>query len=471
MAQPELPVSTDVLVVGAGPAGLALSTALAMYGVDHLTIERLDSVARGAKAVGIQPRTLEYLSCLGVADELIHAGLPGTGFAVHEGDQTLLRAPFDRLPTPYPFALALPQQQTEEILQEHALRAGARLHRGWRLLDWSADYPGVDAMVAGPDGVVRAVRARYIAGADGVYSTVRDRAGIAFTGTSPAQLYALADVRLRPAPDDLDIGFFLGEGLLLVSVLPGGAHRIVASIPPGTVAPSTPAAIESLLDRRAGRPYRGTKVAEILSTSTYHVQQRVAEKFVDGPVVLLGDAAHTHSPAGGQGMNTGLQDSANLAWRLSEICVHGARADLLQEYHTERHPVAEDLIAFTGGLNALVDLPDPGMRRLRDITVRAIGASEEVTDWIAHRLSQLTIGYAPDGPGSRFDPSLLAEPPAGYLGWLLADPEATSTMQAGRTLVVPAPKAGDATLVRPDGYIAAVGPEARRRAQAPEAGR
>lgn len=468
MSPASLPVRTDVLIIGAGPAGLTLSTALALNGVDHLTIEPNESVAPGSKAAGIQPRTLEYLDTLGIAEDLIAAGERSDGFAVHEGDNILMRLGFGQLETPYPFLLLLGQQATEGILANHASQVGARVRRGYRLLDWTADFPGVIATIAGPDGVVRAVRARYLIGADGVHSTVRQRAGIPFAGTSPDQRYALADVRLAEPPPDRDTAFFLSRnGMVLVAGLPGGLHRIVAPVAPDTPPPDA-AAAQALLRERSGLPFRQADVAEVLAASTYHAQQRVAGRFVDGPIVLLGDAAHTHSPAGGQGLNTGIQDAANLAWRLTEICRHGADPALLAGYHDERRPVAEELIAFTGQLTALATLTDPQLIKLRNSVLGAAATAPEVTDWLARRLSQLSIGYAPNGAGpthgTRLNPLVLRQHPD-RPRWVLADPGAPDITDRGRFLVVPAPDLSNPVLVRPDGYVEAVGPDTSHAAE------
>jgi 2-polyprenyl-6-methoxyphenol hydroxylase-like FAD-dependent oxidoreductase len=455
-----LPASTDVLVVGAGPAGLALGTALALAGVDHLVLDTTSRVDPGSKAAGVQPRTLEYLDRLGVAEDLVAQGVRGSGFGLRDGERSLLDLDFSGLDTPHPYLLLIGQDATETALERRFLEVGGRLHRGHRLLDWWRDHPGVTATVAGPDGEVRAVRARYLVGADGVHSTVREGAGIAFAGDSPPALFALADVRLADPPAGTTTSFFLSpDGVLLTSALPGDRLRVVASVPPGTGAP-TAADVERFLAGRGGGALRTARVAEIDAATTYRFRQRVAERLVDDPVVLLGDAAHTHSPAGGQGMNTGIQDAADLAWRLTECLHHDGGPDVLAGYEAERRPVAQELIAFTGQLTALATLTDPTLAGLRNTVLGAVGGIDEVTTWITRRLSQLDIGYGA-GPGlvagNRLPPGALTHPPS-YPAWILADPAADTPTRAGRLEVVPAPSLERAALVRPDGVIAEVGP-------------
>ncbi|WP_018334024.1 FAD-dependent monooxygenase [Actinomycetospora chiangmaiensis] len=461
-----LPIRTDVLVVGAGPAGLTLTTALALAGVDHVTLEPKEQVSPGAKAAGVQPRTLEYLDRLGVGATLVARGLPGDGFALREGDDDLLRVSYASLDSPHPHLLLVGQDVTEQVLADRLDAVGGQLFRGHRLLAWQRTHPGVLATVASPDGVVRTVQARYLVGADGLHSPVREAAGIAFRGDSPAALFALADVHLDlDGPSDTDTAFFLApDGVALVSPMPDGMHRIVASAPPGTPPPSA-SDVEGTLATHTGGALRTAQVVDLVASTTYRFQQRVAARLVDGPVALLGDAAHTHSPAGGQGMNTGIQDAADLAWRLTEILRHGAPESLLDGYDDERRPVAEELIAFTGQLTTLATLTDPRLGALRNTVLAAVRGIAEVTDFLAGRLSQLDLGYTGDAPvGRRLPPTRLAAPVDAPV-WVFADP-ATTAVSGDRPRIVPAPTLDTTVLVRPDGIVDAVGlgaDEARER--------
>jgi 2-polyprenyl-6-methoxyphenol hydroxylase-like FAD-dependent oxidoreductase len=457
-----LPKETDVLIVGAGPTGLTLAASLARLGVDHVLIDRNTESRGGSRAVGVQPRTLEYLDRLDIADRLVADGFRGRGFRVQDGDRTLLRVDYDGLQTPYPFLLLVPQQVTEAHLTLRRGELGGTIHREHRFISCQPDFPGVTATVASPDGVLRAIQARFLVGCDGVHSPTRAAAGIAFPGETPAQLFAVADVRLGRAPDEVsDVTFFFSsQGVLLVAPLAGGLHRIAASVSQGSE-PRSAADLEELLASRGGG-HVTARVAEIVSASTYRVQERVAERLSDGRVFLAGDAAHAHSPAGGQGMNTGIQDAANLSWKLHEVIAAGAAPELLASYHRERHPVATSLVAFTGQIARLAMLSDRAAGELRNEAIAA-AATPAVTDWIANRLSQLSIDYVTNrsssspAPGERVPPTLV--PPAG-LTWTLAVP-------AGANGGAPAWKPDRLTirvvdglesnlLIRPDGYIAAL---------------
>ncbi|MFI1801349.1 FAD-dependent monooxygenase [Streptomyces sp. NPDC020379] len=461
-----LPCRTDVLVSGAGPSGLTLAASLRRLGVDHVLIDRDAGIRPGSRAAAVQPRTLEYLDRIGVGAALVERGKKGRGFCLRDRDRILLRACYDHLDTPHPYMLLASQQTTEEILTRRLVELGGGVHREHRLMGFTADFPGVTATVAGPDGIARVVSARYLVGCDGVHSTVRTAAGIAFPGDSPEQLFALADVRLTPGRQTAaseDAAFCLSEaGLLLMSPLADGLHRLVAPVPPGTTAPDA-GDVERLLATRGPAGERN-RVLEVVAASTYRAQERVAERFRAGPVFLAGDAAHTHSPAGAQGMNTGMQDAGNLAWKLHAVLSGTAPETLLDSYHRERQPVAAQLVAFTSTFARIAALAGPAASRRRNALLAAAAATPGITDWLASTLAQLDIAYTsePDlgtpRPGTRVSP--LAVPPDG-LHWTLALPgtprRAITADRQGALAVRYVPDLPTTLLVRPDGYLAAAG--------------
>ena len=405
----QLPRRTDVLIVGGGPAGLAIAVTLAQLGIDHVIIDSEPAAAPGSKAAAVQPRTLEYLDRVGLAEPLIDDGLRGGGFAVVDSDSQLMRMSYESIDSPFPFLLLIGQQQTEIRLAQRLEALGGSVHRSVTLLDLHDDFPGTAATVVDDDGLVHAVTARYVAGADGVHSSVRRLAGIDFPGDAPAALFALADIVVSGAPaDNLDTTFSLSaEGMLITSALPGDQLRVVAGVPEGTPAPDQ-ADVADLLDKRAGGWIRDATIESVAASSTYRVQQRVAATLRRGNVFLLGDAAHTHSPAGGQGMNTGIQDAANLGWKLHHVLTGRATPELLDSYDVERRPVAAHLIAFTSQLMQIATITDPAAAKLRNDTLAAASQVPGVTAWLARNLSQLDIGYNTDHgatlDGTRVDP-------------------------------------------------------------------
>ncbi|BBZ26584.1 pentachlorophenol monooxygenase [Mycolicibacterium madagascariense] len=436
-----LPTHTDVLIVGAGPAGLALAASLAQLGVDHTVVDRAPGPSTGSRAAAVQPRTLEYLDRIHVADTLIDDGLPGRGFVVADRDRTLLRTDYGRVASPFPFLLLISQQQTELRLLQRLEALGGRVHRGVRLLTLQDEFPGTAATLVDSTGIVRVIHARYVAGCDGLHSRVRDQAGGRFPGEAPATLFAVADARASGRPDDdLDTTFTLAPaGLLITSALPGDQLRLVAGVAPGTTAP-TPAELDDLIATRGGRAMRRLRITEVVASSTYRVQQRVADRLRLGDVFLVGDAAHTHSPAGGQGMNTGIQDAGNLAWKLALALDRARPIDVLDTYQSERHPVAAELIAFTAQLMAVATVADPGAAAVRNDVIAAAAGVPGVTDLLATKLAQLDIDYAdrtagPMAPGRRAPLDLA---PADDLTWSVGAPD----------------DAGQSTYVRPDGIVA-----------------
>ena len=450
-----LPRHTDVLIVGAGPAGLALAVTLAQLGVDHVIIDSKATASPGTKAAAIQPRTLEYLDRVGLASTLIDDGLRGGGFAVVDSDRELMRMSYESIDSPFPFLLLIGQQQTEIRLAHRLEALGGHVHRSVSLLDLHDDFPGTAATVVDDDGLVHAVTAHYVAGADGVHSSVRRLAGIDFPGDAPAALFALADMVVSGAPaDNLDTTFSLSrEGMLITSALPGDQLRVVAGVPEGTPAPDQ-AAIADLLDKRGGGWIRDTTIESVAASSTYRVQQRVAATLRRGNVFLLGDAAHTHSPAGGQGMNTGIQDAANLGWKLHHVLTGRAPAEVLDSYDAERRPVAAGLIAFTSQLMQIATITEPGSAELRNNMLRAVADVPGVTDFLATKLSQLDIGYG-DGSsdsGNRVDPRI--SQPRG-LAWTLVTPPGTDVTPIDGELTATATSEVDHPVaVRPDGIAA-----------------
>ena len=302
-----------------------------------------------------------------------------------------------------------------------------------------------------------------------MHSAVRTAAGIAFPGDTPEQGFALADARLRFGSETAaweEPTFFLSpQGLLLVAPLAGGLHRIVASAAPGAGAPTPQDAQRYLAERgpRAG----GVQVSEVVAASTYHVQERVAAQFSAGPVFLAGDAAHTHSPAGGQGMNTGIQDAGNLAWKLQTVLTGAAPAALLDSYSRERHPVAAEVVSFTSQFVQVATLSDPAACQRRNDLIAAVATTPGITDWLAAKVAELNNDYANDaqrmGDGPWHDGrrnltrcrllnrfALDVGPPR---------PSNAGTHQwAGRPPVHPARRGAKTTLLeRPDGYLAAHG--------------
>ncbi|MEV4377466.1 FAD-dependent oxidoreductase [Streptosporangium sp. NPDC049644] len=297
-----LPETTDVLVVGAGPTGLTVAVSLAGRGFDVTVVDDQAAGDNTSRAAVVHARTLEVLEDLGISGRLTALGIHARRFTIRDRDRTLVPVDFDRLPTRYPYTLMISQAVTERVLLERLAELGGRVARPYRLESLTQDAEGVTAVLSGGSTVT----ARYLVGADGMHSTVREQAGIEFEGGQYAESFSLADVRLTGGvPDDEVVLYFSPAGLVVVAPLPDGTHRIVSTVDEAPRDPDV-AFVQGLLDSRGPRRERAV-VGEVVWGTRFRVHHRVAGTFRAGRVLLAGDAAHVHSPAGGQGMNIGIR--------------------------------------------------------------------------------------------------------------------------------------------------------------------
>jgi 2-polyprenyl-6-methoxyphenol hydroxylase-like FAD-dependent oxidoreductase len=382
----ELPRSTDVLIVGAGPVGLTLAAALQARGVDVVLVDKAAERANTSRAAVIHARTLEALRGIDVSDELVRRGTIVPRFTVRDRDRALLTIDFDGLPGRHPYTLMLPQDITEDVLSSRLEELGGRVHRPYGLERLSQDADGVTATMVGGD----TVRASYVVGADGMHSAVREQTAIGFAGDSYGQSFVLADVHLDWELDDTEVMLYLSPaGLVVAAPLPGGRHRIVATVDEAPERPDRDH-IQALLDAR-GPQKRPARVEDIVWSSRFRVHHRLADRYREGRIFLAGDAAHVHSPAGGQGMNTGIQDAVALAAGLAGVLRDGADERILEEYEAERRPVAADVVALTHRATLVATVHHPGVRRLRNAALRLLDRIPPARRKLALNISGLAI--------------------------------------------------------------------------------
>lgn len=381
MSSAAQPFDTDVLIVGAGPAGLTLAATLAARRIRSTVIDRQVEGANTSRAAVVHARTLEVLEPLGVTETLVARGLKAQRFTIRDRDRVLVPIGFEALPTRYPYTLMVSQAVTEQVLLERLVALGGQVLRPRSLVDVSQDATGATATL--DDG--SRIRARFVVGADGMHSTVRDRAGIAFTGDSYAESFVLADVRLTGGvPHDEVILYFSPAGMVVVAPLPDGMHRIVATVDEAPEQPDA-AFVQALLDARG--PQRERAVVEgLVWSSRFRVHHRIAEVYRNGRLLLAGDAAHVHSPAGGQGMNAGILDAMRVGDALVEALAGDATA--LDAYGAERRPVAQQVVALADRLTRLATVR-PGWRVLRNLMLSTLARLPLVRRQLAWRLSGL----------------------------------------------------------------------------------
>ncbi len=383
---------TDVLVVGAGPTGLALGAALVRRGIGTIVLDNQAEGANTSRAAVVHARTLEVLETIGASGPLVSRGLAVPRFTIRDRDRVLLPVPFDHLQTRYPFTLMISQAETEAVLLERLRGLGGDVLRPLTVASVAQDAGFVTATLE--DG--RTIRARYLVGADGMQSRVRELAGITFPGKSYHESFLLADVRLTgEIPADEVILYFSPAGMTVVAPLPGGVHRIVATLDPAPAHPGV-ADVQAVLDARGPERSRAL-VQEVLWGSRFRVQHRVADRYVAGRIALAGDAAHVHSPAGGQGMNTGIQDGLALAEALEAALLGGDQAALAR-YGERRRPVAVRVVRLADRLTRLATMSRRA-RALRNLLLRALAALPPFRRRLAWQLSGLVFRPAGALPG------------------------------------------------------------------------
>ncbi|MGP3933551.1 FAD-dependent oxidoreductase [Nonomuraea sp. KM88] len=375
-------IDTEVLVVGAGPVGLATAVVLTRLGHDVVVVDGQAEGANTSRAAVVHSRTLELLEPYGVTPALVERGVHTPRFTIRDRDRLLVPVPFDGLPTPYPYTLMISQADTEAYLLARLKELGGEVLRPVRVTSFAQDAGGVTAAL--DDG--RSVRAAYLVGADGMHSLVREQSGIAFGGGTYAESFTLADVRLSGGvpPDDV-ILYFSPEGLVVVAPLPDGLHRIVATVDGAPHEPSVEF-VQRLLAARGPEAVPAV-VEEVVWGSRFRVHHRIAQTYRKGRVLLAGDAAHVHSPAGGQGMNLGIEDAVMLGETLSEV-LGGGSPDLLDGYAAARRPVAEKVVGLASRLTRLATM-SAARRPLRNLVLRLAGRLPAVRRRLAWQLSGL----------------------------------------------------------------------------------
>jgi 2-polyprenyl-6-methoxyphenol hydroxylase-like FAD-dependent oxidoreductase len=381
------PLDTDVLIVGAGPTGLALATSLHRAGISFLIVDQLETGQSTSRAAVIHAHTLEVLEEIGVSKRLVHEGLKVARFTLRDRDRKLVQLRFDDLPSPYAHLLMLPQDVTERILRDALADASQRVR-------WSCRVESLVETAAGVEAVVRTkagretLLARYVVGADGTHSVVRAAAGIGFSGRSYEDSFVLADVDMEWDHGREEVMlFFSPDGLLVVAPLPDGRFRLVATLDDAPERPGVEV-VQKLLDTR-GPTHGRAVVSRVHWSSRFRLQHRVADRYRHGRFLLVGDAAHAHSPAGGQGMNTGLVDACVLGKVLADVISGRRDASRLDDYESLRRPAAELVLGLAGRLTGMATLNGTLRRLMRNALLRILGLLPFVRQRLQMQLSGL----------------------------------------------------------------------------------
>ena len=321
------------------------------------------------------------------------------------------------LPGAPPRLISMDESDTERVLEQRLEQLGGRVERSTQLLGFRVEGERVTATLQGPDGTSE-LETRFLVGADGAHSTVRHEAGIGFAGAAYPERFLLADLDLDwDLPHDEGHIWIGDDGLVAAIPLPGERrYRVIVPLPPASAAKEyeseaeIASEAETLLRQRTGVTLR--RIGDPVWASAFRIQRRQADRYRRGPVFLAGDAAHVHSPVGGQGMNTGIQDAFNLGWKLALAARDQAAPGLLDTYQAERHPIARSVLRGTHLGTRLVLAQNPLMRAVRERAVPAIVGITPVRRRILAAISQLSIGYR----GSSL--SVDADDRAESRGWL-----------------------------------------------------
>jgi 2-polyprenyl-6-methoxyphenol hydroxylase-like FAD-dependent oxidoreductase len=390
-------IDCDVLVVGAGPVGLTMTWELMRQGMTCRVIDLAAQASDKSKALVVWGRTLELLGVGSpLVGELQSRGVLARAANIHGNGRRLLRIEFDQQDTAFPRPLMIPQCDTEGVLTEFVKRGGVEVERATKLLDFVDEGTRVKATLRGPKGQPETVVCSWIIGCDGAHSTVRKRLGVEFAGEFEPNDWILADLRLDGpmAADELNI-FWHSRGIAAFFPIGRDRFRVIADmgLAPGVEKPPDPT-LEQVQQAIDARGLKDVRLRDPVWLAGFRIHERIAARYSQGRAFLAGDAAHIHSPAGGQGMNTGMQDACNLAWKLA--LVHRGRAPiapLLDSYRLERRAVGEMVLRNASRLTQLATLRNPILQFLRNHAAALAGNLTAVQQRAMAELNELTVHY------------------------------------------------------------------------------
>jgi 2-polyprenyl-6-methoxyphenol hydroxylase-like FAD-dependent oxidoreductase len=393
-----------VLVVGAGPVGLTAACELLRRGIEARIVDCAPARTEHSRALAVQARTLEVLDAMGIAERFVAAGTKLHGLNVYADGARIVHVDFDDIDSPFPYVLSLPQSDTERILGERLTELGGRVEREVTLTALAQDSGAVSATLTDASGRTEHERFAWLVGCDGSHSAVRHALGLTFDGAPYGESFVLGDAHLTwELPGDEMHAFIGPAGPLAAFPLPHGRWRLVAEVrnecrtPEGSGLERTAAVDPPTLDdferllRERGAPAARLRDAGWLAA--FGIHRRIVPRLREGRVFLAGDAAHIHSPAGGQGMNTGMQDAYNLAWKLSLVSAGAGREALLDSYDAERRPIAAATLVATDVATRVVTMRHPVARELRDGLGALLSSIDAVQKRILAQSSELAVSY------------------------------------------------------------------------------
>jgi len=408
----ETPSETEVLIVGAGPTGLILALWLTKLGVKLRIVDKAAQSGTTSRALAVQARTLEFYRQIGIADAVVERGRKVGAMNLWVGGKVVTQVNLHDIGLglgPYDYMFIFPQDEHEALLEGELARLGVKVERQTELMGFTDDGDCVRAVLQDGAGVQEMCEARFLAGCDGARSIVRETLDTGFPGGTYNQLFYVADIEASGPPVDGNLNVDLDEAdFLAVFPLKADGHvRLVGVVSDERAGQAAALTFESVSHQAIDD--MKIKVSKVNWFSTYHVHHRVTNHFRKGNVFLLGDAAHIHSPVGGQGMNTGIGDAVNLSWKLAAVLRRRARPDLLDSYEPERIGFAKRLVQTTDRVFTMVSSEGKLAERLRTRLVPLIAPALTGVDMVRkfafRTVSQMVVNYrrAPLSQGAAGD--------------------------------------------------------------------
>jgi len=471
-------MKSQVLIVGAGPVGLTMAAELARYGVSVRIVDKAAQRTDKSKAVVLWSRTLELLDRAGYTDAFVAAGNKVDAANIIADKTVLARINISDVASPYPYALMLPQSDTERLLEEHLDRLGVHTERQTEMTSFTQNGGGVTAVLRNAAGQEEVVETDWLIGCDGAHSAVRHGLGLSFLGDTLQSDWILADLHLSgyPLPTTEMATYWHEDGVLLIIPMSATRYRIIADV--GLSDGSAPVnltldQVQAIVDRRGPG---GMVASDPIWLSAFRINERKVGDYRAGRVFVAGDAAHVHSPAGGQGMNTGMQDAFNLAWKLALVCRGTGTLMLLDSFSVERSAVGAEVLKAAGRLTMVATMRNRTAQAVRNLCGRLLLGLAPVRRAMVDTMSEVSIGYNRSplngpgahgldvpAPGRRVVP-IVGQTPVGsgdaprFALFAASSSNASSLLKKYPDLVDPTirPPLDPAAivLVRPDGYVA-----------------
>ena len=359
-------MNAAVLIVGAGPTGLTLAVTLRQHGVECRVIDKLLEPSDKSKALAIHARSLEMFESMGLADEMVATGNICGGFSMNTGKTRLARVSTADVESPFPFILMLSQAEIERIMTEKLKSLGGTIERGLELTNMVESNGTVNVTLADSNGKEQTAAYAWVVGCDGAHSKVRKLLNLSFEGSAYEEQFGLADIDIDSgiAEDEVST-FFHEDGALVFFPMGNGRFRTLANVEEKVVSGDAPSRefMQDLLDKRGPG---NVKILKTYWLAWFRIHRRSVSRYRVGHAFVAGDAAHIHSPVGGQGMNTGMQDAHNLAWKLAMVVRGEAHESLLDSYEEERHPIGQMLLKGTDVATKLAFLRNPLAKKVRN---------------------------------------------------------------------------------------------------------